>query len=78
MNIFCSTREMVERLKDIVSTHWLDEKVYDKDVAVLLNIEHSNLATKIKRDRPPLKEILLFCDRCGLDPFKILLKKKNC
>ena len=71
----CTTEEMTEKIKNILSKHITNHKVYDWHVADILHISSENLATIKKRDKPPLKEIILFCDRCGLDPMKIILKK---
>jgi len=70
----CDTKEMVERLKDVISKPLGEQKVYDKHVAWVLGVSQMNLATMKKRNAPPLEEILLFCSRCGLDPMKIVMK----
>ncbi|DAB29342.1 MAG TPA: hypothetical protein CFH84_10065 [Sulfurimonas sp. UBA12504] len=74
MNELCETREMVERIKDIISLPSKEEKIYDWHVACVLRISDARLATMKKRNTPPLREIILFCDRCGLDPMKIVMK----
>jgi len=77
MNELCSTREMVERIKDIISRRIGRKKVFDWHVAVALDIGQSTLASMIKRDSPPLREILLFCSKELVDPLRITIKK-NC
>lgn len=77
-NDFISTREMVERIKDILFKHKKDKKVFDNDVAGVLRIGIEALATRIARNSPPIAEILLFCNRTGLDINKIVFKRKNC
>lgn len=77
MNELCSTAEMVERIKDILSIPLEKQgqkKVFNKDVADVLGIDQMNLASMKKRNSPPLKEIILFCDRSGLDPRDFILK----
>lgn len=74
MNELCDTKEMVERLKDTISIPLGERKVFDRHVAWVLGVTQENLATMKKRNSPPLKEILLFCNRCGLDPMKIVMK----
>jgi len=69
---------MVEKIKDVMSKHISKDNVFDWHVADALGINEGTLASRIKRDSPPLKEIILFCDRCGLDPMKIVMKKKSC
>ena len=52
--------EIVEELKDIISSD-IKGKVFDKDVADILNISHMNFATMKKRDKMPFEELLNFC-----------------
>ena len=72
---FISTREMVERIKDVLSKHKKEKRVFDGDVAGVLRMTQDALATRINRDSPPISEILLFCNRTGLDINKIVFKK---
>ncbi|RLA72994.1 MAG: phage repressor protein [Epsilonproteobacteria bacterium] len=53
--------EIVEEIKDIVSTDMPDKKVYDKDVASMLDISQMNFATMKKRNKIPFQELLDFC-----------------
>ena len=69
---------MIERVKDILCEHKKDKKVFDNDVAGVLRMSTEALATRIARNSPPIPEILLFCNRTGLDINKIVFKKKNC
>lgn len=71
MSEFVSVAEMIERIKDISCKHY-DGKVFDKDVAALIDVHHLALANLKKRNRPPLSHILKFCKRVGIDPMKIL------
>lgn len=73
----CSTKEMIERLKDVISLRTGDKKIFDKNVAYELGVTQSNLATMIKRDTPPLEQIILFCNKNWVDPLRITIKK-NC
>ena len=53
--------EIVETIKDIVSSEFPDKKVFDKDVAELLGISQMNFATMKKRNKIPFTELLDFC-----------------
>ena len=77
MNELCSTREMVERLKDVISRRLGNVYVKDWHVADELRINSSVLSLKIKRDSPPFAEILIFCSRNWIDPLKITMKKEK-
>jgi len=55
--------EVIERLKDILSEDVGDKKVYDKDVAVYLDISAASFATMKKRNRIPYEEIVAFCSK---------------
>ena len=68
---------MVERIKDILCEHTKENKVFDNDVAGVLRVNAETLASRIARNSPPIPEILLFCNRTGLDINKIVFKK-NC
>lgn len=68
---FVTVEEMIERIKDIACKAY-DGKIFDKDVAVHLDVSHYALASAKKRNQPPLKKILFFCNRTGVDPMKIL------
>ena len=80
MNELCSTKEIIEKIKDIISRQpsFRGKKVFDIDVAGVLRLTQANLATKKRRNVIPFKEIVLFCERCGLDSRDILFKKKSC
>jgi len=53
--------EIIEKLKDIISSDGKVGKVYDKDVAKALDITQINFATMKKRDKIPFDKILDFC-----------------
>ena len=53
--------EVIEKLKDVLSESKIGTKVFDKDVAVALNIPQATFATMKKRNSIPYKEILEFC-----------------
>jgi DNA-binding Xre family transcriptional regulator len=53
--------DIVETIKDVVSAEFADRKVFDKDVAQLLNISQMNFATMKKRNKIPFTELLDFC-----------------
>lgn len=53
--------DIVEAIKDIVSSEFPEKKVFDKDVAELLDISQMNFATMKKRNKIPYEELLNFC-----------------
>lgn len=75
MTQLCSTREMVERLKDVISKRLGNTHVKDWHVADELGVEAKTLSKQVTRDSPPLAEILIFCSRNWIDPLKIIIKK---
>jgi len=54
-------KEILNRIKDILSDEIKDRKVFDKDVAQALSINQVTLATMKSRSKIPYKEILEFC-----------------
>lgn len=65
MSVFITTKETVERIKDIICKD-IDGCVYDHHVADALGVEYSALRTAITRDKTPVKEIAEFCYAKGL------------
>ena len=55
--------EAVDKIKDIISTKKIGDKVFDKDVANELGIPQPTFATMKKRGAIPYKEIMEFCAR---------------
>jgi hypothetical protein len=53
--------DIVETIKDIVSSEFPEKKVFDKDVADMLEITQMNFATMKKRNKIPYEELLNFC-----------------
>ena len=53
--------DIVETIKDVVSSEFPNKKVFDKDVADLLDISQMNFATMKKRNKIPFNELLDFC-----------------
>ncbi len=53
--------EIVEEIKSIVSADLNTKKVFDKDVADILNISQMNFATMKKRNKIPFVELMDFC-----------------
>ncbi len=53
--------EVIDRLKDVISESRVGKKVFDKDVADVLNIPQATFATMKKRNSIPYAEILEFC-----------------
>jgi len=58
MNSFSN---IVEEIKSIVSQDFAPKKVFDKDIAEILNISQMNFATMKKRNKIPFTELLDFC-----------------
>ncbi|WP_457608675.1 LexA family transcriptional regulator [Nitratifractor sp.] len=56
-------QEIIERIKDIISTKKIGSRVYDKDVAAELGIAQATFATMKKRGSIPYREIMEFCAR---------------
>jgi len=53
--------EILESMKDILSNEINGKKIYDKDLAKSLGINHLTLATMKKRGKVPYDKILDFC-----------------
>lgn len=53
--------EIIEKLKDILSTDGRYGKIFDKDVANCLNLSQANFATMKNRGKIPYQNILEFC-----------------
>jgi len=56
-----SFTEIVEEIKNIVSSSFNGKKIFDKDVADILGISQMNFATMKKRNKIPFNELLDFC-----------------
>ena len=54
-------KEMLTKIKDIISADLGNKKVFDKDVADALGINHLTFATMKSRGKVPYEEILNFC-----------------
>lgn len=55
--------EIVEEIKSVVSAEFNSRKVFDKDIADILNISQMNFATMKKRNKIPFTELMDFCAR---------------
>ncbi len=55
--------EIVDKLKDIISSDGKNGKVFDKDVAESLELSQANFATMKNRGKIPYSNILNFCAR---------------
>jgi len=53
--------EIIEKIKDILSSDGKNGKVFDKDVATSLEITQANFATMKNRGKIPYENILNFC-----------------
>ena len=58
-------RTIIKVLKEYVADG-KQQKIYDKDIAALLNISQAQFATIKKRNSIPYLQILEFCKREGL------------
>jgi len=54
-------KDIIIRIKDILSSEIGERKVFDKDVAEALGMNHLTFATMKSRNRLPYQEILDFC-----------------
>ncbi|HHH37541.1 MAG TPA: phage repressor protein [Epsilonproteobacteria bacterium] len=77
--------EIIEKLKDVISSKKIGGKVFDKDVAMELGIPQTSFATMKKRDSIPYKELMQFCARKKLSinwlffdqPVEMLIDETN-
>ena len=53
--------EIIEKLKDVISTDGKNGKIFDKDVASALELTQANFATMKNRGKIPFSNILDFC-----------------
>ncbi len=53
--------EIVEEIKNIISSEFDSKKIFDKDVADVLGISQMNFATMKKRNKIPFEALLDFC-----------------
>ena len=53
--------EIIEKLKDVLSTDGKMGKIFDKDVATALDLSQANFATMKNRGKIPFSNILDFC-----------------
>jgi phage repressor protein C with HTH and peptisase S24 domain len=53
--------EVIEKIKDVISSHKDSKKIFDKDVADILGIPQASFATMKKRNSIPYQELLEFC-----------------
>ena len=54
-------KDLLPKLKDVISKELGDMKVFDKDVADALEINHLTFATMKNRGKVPYEEVLNFC-----------------
>ena len=55
--------DVIDKIKDIISTKKKERRIYDKDVATELGIPQATFATMKKREAIPYREIMEFCAR---------------
>jgi len=60
-------KEIIEKLKDKISLAKGNKKVYDKDVAIFLNISYNTLAMHKSRNSTPFKFIIKACLKNNID-----------
>jgi len=54
-------KDIIDKIKDIISSEMGNKKIYDKDIALSLSINHLTFATMKNRNKLPYQEILDFC-----------------
>jgi len=77
--------EIIEKLKDVISTKKIGGKVFDKDVAMELGIPQTSFATMKKRNSIPYEELMQFCAQRKLSinwlffdqPVEMLIEETN-
>ena len=74
MDEFATTKEMIERIKDILSPFYPDKKIMRKHVAEVLKMSTDTLNGRVYNGSPPVDNIVKFCRRTGVDPMKIIFK----
>jgi len=74
MSEFVDCREVVERIKDIVSKEQ-EGFVYDYQIADILKIGYSTLRFAISKNKLPIREIARFCYHRNLIINDLILKK---
>jgi len=70
-----TAKEAMEVIKDIISPHLGDRKIFTKDVSAALGIPYNTYVTSLNRNSIPYRDILIWCSRTGTDPQKIFFKK---
>ncbi len=71
-------KTILTKLKEIINQQLqTDKKVLDKDVATVLNIKPTTLASYKRRDKPPYKVILTYCHDNRLDVRKVLFDESE-
>ena len=60
------TRQIVNNIKQILLLNGDKKRIFDCDVADVLHIPCNTLTQCIKRDSPPYKEMLEWCQNTGV------------
>lgn len=66
--------EIIKRLRDVLSDGNSTQKIYDKDIALALELDAQYFAVMKKRKKIPFKEIAIFCNQNNLNINQILFK----
>lgn len=66
--------EIIKRLRAILSNGNSAQKIYDKDIALALELDAQYFAVMKKRKKIPFKEIAIFCNQNNLNINQILFK----
>jgi|GEM_PF-6124750 len=74
MSEFVEFREIVERLKDIMSKD-ISGKVFDWHVSDALEIPYSTMRINIMKNRLPLKEVTRYCYKNDINIYSIIFDK---
>ncbi len=66
--------EIIKRLRAVLSNSNSMQKIYDKDIALALELDAQYFAVMKKRKKIPFKEIAIFCNQNNLNINQILFE----
>ena len=76
MNEFSDMEDIVEKIKDVIC-HEIDGKVFDQDVAKVLEIDRGVLALRKKRNSVPHTEVFRFCRKYKVSIESMIFKNST-
>lgn len=71
---FMEFDDIIKRLRAVLSNSNSMQKIYDKDIALALELDAQYFAVMKKRKKIPFKEIAIFCNKNNLNINQILFK----